>query len=119
MKTKPISPGLHNLTDYAFGAALMTVPKLIGADQETVKRYRILAIEIFVYSALTKQPYALKPLIPMSVHQKIDFGNLGLLALLHCYPRIKRNRPVSFFNLGMTILGAATVLLTNWKSGEE
>lgn len=118
MKSKPITSGTHNLTDYAFGIALMTIPKLIGADASATKIYRLLALQIFLYSAFTKQPYALKPLIPMPVHRKIDVGNLTLLGLLHLYRKINANKRTSLFNLGMIALGITTVLLTDWKGGK-
>jgi len=119
MKSKPITAGLHNLTDYAFGITLMTVPNLIGANADAIKIYRILAIEIFLYSAFTKQPYAIKPLIPMHVHRKIDIGNLTMLGLLHFYREINRDKRTSLFNIGMIALGMTTVLLTDWTRGKR
>ena len=115
MNNKPISPGMHGLTDYAFGLALMTVPKLLNADKRTIKIYQALAIQIFLYSAVTRQPYALMPLMPMRTHKKVDLVNLGSLALFSAYKRVRSNKHTHALNIGMTVLGLATVLLTNWK----
>ncbi|RZJ17558.1 MAG: hypothetical protein EON51_17760 [Acinetobacter sp.] len=115
MKNKPITAGLHSLTDYAFGVALMTVPKLIGADERAVKLYRALALEIFLYSLFTKQPYAIKALIAMTIHRKIDIGNLSILGLLHFYRKINKDRRITIFNVSMMAAGIATVLLTDWS----
>jgi len=110
---------MHNLTDYAFGIALMTVPKLIGANVGATKIYRMLALQIFLYSAFTKQPYALKSLIPMPLHRKIDIGNLTFLGLLQLYSKINSNRRTSIFNIGMIALGITTVFLTEWRDGNR
>jgi hypothetical protein len=116
MKRKPISPGVHSLTDYAFGIALMTVPALLNADKKTVLIYRALAMQILLYGGLTKQPYAIKPIIPLSLHRKIDIGNLAGLALLTGLAGIHKRKGVLGFHLGMTTLGLLNVVFTNWKN---
>jgi hypothetical protein len=116
MNTKPISPKIHGLIDYAFALALLVVPELIGSQKKTRLLYKIIAGEVFLYSALSKHPYALKPLIPFRIHKKIDMVNLSGLALLGAYKGIHKHKPTLLFHAGMTVLGITTVLLTNWDN---
>lgn len=114
--TKPISPKIHGLIDYAFALALLVVPELIASKKKTRFLYKIIAGEVFLYGALSNHPYAIKPLIPFGVHKKIDLVNLSGLAMLSAYRGIHRHKPTLLFHVGMTALGVTTVLLTNWNS---
>ena len=116
MRPNPISPAVHSLTDYAFGIALMSVPAWLKADRKTVLIYRAMAMQILLYSGLTKQPYALKPIIPLSLHRKVDIGNLTALTLLTGLAGIQKRKAVLGFHLGMFTLGLFNVLLTNWRN---
>jgi len=115
MKKKPISPGMHGLIDYAFGLALMTVPSLLSADRKTKFYYNLMGTQTLLYGSLTKQPYALAPLIPLPIHKKIDIGNLVGLAMFTGCSGILKRRSMLTFHLGMTALGLVNVLITNWK----
>jgi Ca2+/H+ antiporter len=119
MKLKPITPAMHGLVDYAFAAALLTVPSLIGCNRKTVGLYSGVAIEVFLYGAMTKQPAALWPLIPMKAHKLIDVANLSGLSLLTGYKGIRRKSNAVVFNIGMVALGLATVLLTQWRKRDR
>ncbi|KQR65316.1 hypothetical protein [Pedobacter sp. Leaf176] len=115
MNKKPITPAIHGLVDYAFAATLYTVPALIGCNKKTVVLFRGLAIEVFLYGAITRQPLALLPLIPMRVHKLIDVANLSGMALLTGYKGIRKKPKAVGFNLGMVALGITSVLLTQWR----
>jgi hypothetical protein len=119
MKMKPISPAIHGLVDYAFAAALFAVPGLIDCNKKTVQLYKGLALEVFLYGALTRQPLSLLPVMPMKVHKLIDVANLSGLSLLTAYKGIRRNTKAVGFNLGMVALGIATVLLTQWRKKDS
>lgn len=119
MKKNPINPGLHGLVDYAFAAVLFAVPRLIGCNKKTVKLYRGLALEVFLYGAMTRQPFALLPMIPMKVHKVIDMANLSGLTLLTAYKGIRKKPEAVAFNLGMVALGITTVLLTQWRGKDR
>lgn len=107
---------MHGLVDYAFALALLTVPKIIGCNRKTVGMYREIATEVILYTAFTKQPVALFPLIPMKIHKNIDIANLSILGLLTMYKGIRRSSKSIAFNCGMVAMGATTVLLTQWKN---
>jgi len=115
MKNKIIPPALHGLIDYGFAAALFAVPRLIGCNERTVRLYRGLALEVCLYGAMTRQPLALLPIIPMKVHKGIDMANLSDLTLLTIYKGIRKKPKAVAFNLGMVALGITTVLLTQWQ----
>ena len=115
MSSKPISPKIHGLIDYAFAVALFAVPKLIGSKKKTRVLYKIIAGEVFLYGAISKHPNAMYPIIPFGLHKKIDIGNLTGLALLSAYKGIYKHQPTLTFHAGMIILGITTVLLTNWN----
>jgi hypothetical protein len=116
MKKEPITPALHGLVDYTFAAALYVVPAMIGCDKKTIQLYRVLAAEVVLYGAITRQPLALLPLVPMKAHLVIDVMNLSGLTLLAAYKGIRRKPGAVAFNLGMVALGITTVLLTQWRN---
>lgn len=39
MKTKPVSPKVHGLTDYALVASLLIAPRLFGFNKKVKKLY--------------------------------------------------------------------------------
>lgn len=119
MEKKPITPALHGLVDYAFAAALYAVPDMIGCNKKTVRLYKGLALEVFLYGAMTRQPLSLVPLIPMKVHKAIDLVNLSGLTLLTSYKGIRSKPGAVAFNLGMVALGITTVLLTQWRAKDR
>jgi hypothetical protein len=116
MKAKPITPTLHGLIDYAFAVALFTVPGMIGSDKETRRIYKLIAMEVFLYGALSKQPLALKGLIPFRIHKKIDLANLTGLSLLGAFKGIRKHPATLAFHISTTLSGLASVLLTKWKN---
>ena len=116
MIQKPITPGLHGLIDYSFAAALISIPKLLDCDKQTVFLYRIIGAQVFIYSAVTKQPMGIIPLLSMKAHQKIDLSNLLALTLFNSYRSVRSNPKAVLFNFGMVALGLTTVLFTKWHS---
>jgi hypothetical protein len=119
LNTKPISPKIHGLIDYAFALALLVVPELIDSKKKTRLLYKIIAAEVFLYGAISKHPYAITPIIPFSLHKKIDIGNLTGLTLLSAYNGIRKHQPTLLFHAGMTVLGITTVLLTDWNNNQH
>jgi hypothetical protein len=112
---KPISIDQHNLVDYAFAVASATVPTLIGADKKAVRLYQMIALQVFLYGALTEHRYALKPLISPETHRKIDLVNLTGIALLCGYRKVRKDKKLLSFNLALLGIGLVSVLLTDWS----
>ena len=115
MGYKPISMDQHGLVDYASGLASAVVPTLIGANKKTIRLYQMIAVQMFLYGALSKHRYALKPLIPSKTHLAIDIVNLTGIAMLSCYKKIRKDKNSLTFNLALLGVGLANVLLTDWK----
>jgi hypothetical protein len=115
METKPISPKWHALIDYGVVGSLLTVPSLLGFSEPVKKIYTAEALALLCYVALTDQPVAIKPVIPFSVHGKIDPFNVGQFALQTFFKPFRADRKARLFNLGFTALAGLTVLLTDWN----
>lgn len=115
MDTKPISPKLHSLIDYALASSLLTLPSLLDFNKDVKKIYAAEAAVLLVYIALTDQPVALKPLIPFPTHGKIDPFNIAQFALQTGFKAFRNDRRAQVFNIGFTALAGLTVLLTDWN----
>ena len=115
MNIRKISPAIHGVADYGFALLSLTVPTLLGASKKTKKLYVLIALEVFLYGALTKHKYAIKGLISPNLHNKIDLSNLIGLALLSANKQIRRDKNIFVFNLALVALGLANVLVTDWK----
>lgn len=115
MDSKPISPKLHALIDYALVGSLFTLPSLLSFNKTVKKIYTAEALTLLVYVALTDQPVAVKPFIPFPTHGKIDPFNVAQFALQTGLKAFRRDRKAMIFNIGFTALAGITVLLTNWN----
>lgn len=102
--------------DYGFVALQALLPVALGLSQKTTRRSQLMGAGVFAYSALTKSPVALHPLIPFSAHKWIDISTLTLLALTTMAQDVRRDKKAIAFNLGLVALGATAVALTNWKA---
>ena len=65
------------------------------------------------YVALTKQPAALKGLIPFRTHMKIDPFNIAQFAAQSLLPSFRKHRKELIYNLAFTAIAGLTVLLTD------
>lgn len=115
MNTKPISPKVHALIDYALVSSLLTLPSLLDFSLDVKKIYTAEALALLVYVALTDQPAAVKPVIPFPVHGKIDPFNVGQFALQTFLKPFREDKQARLFNIGFTALAGITVLLTDWN----
>lgn len=115
MDSKPISPKLHALIDYALVGSLFTLPSVLGFNQDVKKIYTAEALALLVYVALTDHPVAVKPLIPFPTHGQIDPFNVAQFALQSGLKAFRRDKKALFFNIGFTALAGITVLLTDWN----
>ena len=115
MDTRPISPKVHALIDYALVGSLFAMPSLLGFNKKVKEIYAAEALALLVYVALTDTPVAIKPLIPFPIHGKIDPFNVGQFALQSFFKPFEKDKRALIFNLGFTALAGLTVLLTNWN----
>ena len=114
MNTKPISPKVHGLVDYALVGSLLVLPSVLGFSKKVKKIYAAEALALLGYVALSDHPAAVKPLIPFPIHGKIDPFNIGQFALQTLFKPFRKDKNALLFNLGFTALAGITVLLTDW-----
>ena len=118
-KTKPISPDLHGLADYAFALASATVPTVLGTEKKTIKLYQMIALQVFLYGAFSEHQFAIKRLIPLDIHRKIDLVNLAGIALLSANKKIRNDKNTLAFNLALLGVGLVNVWLTDWSGSKR
>ena len=114
MNTKPISPKVHGLMDYALVGSLLMFPALLGLNKKVKTLYTAEALTLLGYVALSDHPAAIKPVISFTTHGKIDPFNITQFALQSFWKPFRKEKKALLFNLGFTILAGTVVLLTNW-----
>lgn len=112
---KPISPKAHALIDYALVGALLTLPSLLKMNKKAKLIYAAEAAVLLPYVALTEQPVAVKGLIPMETHGKIDPFNVAQFAAQTFFKPFHKTRKELIFNVAFTAIAGLTVLLTNYQ----
>ncbi|MVN90294.1 hypothetical protein [Mucilaginibacter aquatilis] len=118
LNSKPVSPKLHAILDYALVGSLFVLPSLLKMNKKAVKVYVAEAAVLLPYVALTRQPLAIKDVIPFKTHGKVDLFNVAQFAIQSFMPAFKNRRKELLFNIAFTAIAGATVLLTDWKSGK-
>ncbi len=119
MNTKPISPKTHALIDYALTGAMLTLPMLLKMNKNAKLLYAAEAAVLIPYVALTKQPLALKGMIPFKTHRKIDTFNIAQFAMQSLLPMFRKHRKELLFNIAFTGIAGLSVLLTDWKKQKK
>ncbi len=119
MNTKPISPKTHALIDYMLVGGLLALPSLLRMNKAAKLIYAAEALTLLPYVALTRQPAAVKGLIPFRTHGKIDPYNVAQFALQSFFKPFRKGRKELIFNIAFTALAGATVLLTDWNGRTE
>jgi hypothetical protein len=115
MKNNIISPKQHAIADYVLVGALLLLPTLLKMNRKAKLIYAAEAAVLLPYVALTRQPVAIKGLIPFKTHGKIDPFNIAQFALQSFLPAFRDGRKELFFNVAFTAIAGVTVLLTDWK----
>lgn len=115
MLAKPISARTHCLIDYALAGSLLVLPRLCGLNAQARQRYAAEAAGLLAYVGTTQQPLAILPLIPFSVHGKIDPFNILFFAAQTLARPFRRERKAALFNLAFTSVAAVLVLFTDFS----
>jgi hypothetical protein len=116
MKTDLISPKMHALNDYVLSAVLLSVPPAIGLDQQALLMYRGAGLNLLGYNTFSDHSLAVKRMIPLKEHHKMDMANLVGLTLGVFSKPIRQNKKALLFHLGILTLTALNVVLTDWSS---
>ncbi|RDC55979.1 hypothetical protein DU508_14080 [Pedobacter chinensis] len=115
MNTKPISPKHHAIIDYLLVGSLLVLPSVLRLNKKARQIYAAEALILLPYIALTKQPVAIKGIIPLKTHQKIDPFNIAQFALQSFFSPFRKTRSTLLFNIAFTTIAGVTVLLTDWN----
>ena len=91
------------------------MPAILGFNKKVKNLYTAEALVLLVYVALTEQPAALKPVIPFTIHGKIDPFNLCQFALQSFYKPLIKDKKALVFNICFTLVAGAVVALTDWN----
>lgn len=115
MNTKPISPKMHGVIDYALVACLLTAPAIMGLSKKVKTIYTVEALVLLGYIAVTNHPTAVKPIIPFETHGKIDPFNVAQFAVQTVTKPFRKDRKAQLFNIAFTTVAGLVVALTDWK----
>ncbi len=116
MNTKPVSPKVHGIIDYGFSAALLIFPRVLKLSSKAKRLYTVTALSTLLYSAFTDYPPALKRVIPLGMHHKIDIENVKALALATIYPSLFLNKRALYFHIGIIAAAILAISLTDWDA---
>ena len=115
MITKPVSPKVHGITDYALAGSLLLFPHLFHFPKQIKKIYTAEALLLLGYISFTDHPTAIKPLIPFSVHGKIDPFNVAQFATQTFWKPFRKNKGAQAFNILFTLAAGTIVAFTDWN----
>ncbi|GAB3335292.1 hypothetical protein GCM10027299_44160 [Larkinella ripae] len=119
MDTKPITPTLHGILDYGFAGVQLAAPSALGLNGQIVKTYQALGAGFLAVNALTDTPVALKRVIPLPDHQKMDAVILTGLSLLTLASFIRKDKRALGFHLGFLGAAITNYLLTDYQAGSR
>lgn len=119
MKTKLLSPTAHCVTDFALVGSLFILPSALKLNKQVKRVYATEAIGLLAYAALTKSSLALRPLIPLRTHARVDPLKVAFYALQTFTKPFRRQKKAMLFNVIFTTLAAASVLLANWNAQDK
>jgi len=117
MIPKLISPKQHGYADYGFAAALLFTPAVLGMNTKAQKIYAALGCNVIAINSVTDHGSAIKPLLSIETHQKIDMANIALLYGLFTVDPIQKDKKALAFHIGLTALATLNVLMTDYKAG--
>jgi hypothetical protein len=113
---KPISPAQHGLLDYGLAAAHLVVPRLLGTSGRARAVFAGFGLALGAVDALTAQPYALRPVLPLEVHRRIDLGSApAFLAVPLLTGVAKEPRARAWWLVAAAAL-LTTYALTDWSA---
>lgn len=119
INNKPITPKVHGIVDYVFAGIQLAAPAAIGLNPKMIRTYQMLGTGFVAVNALTDTPVALKPVISLQDHQKVDATLLVGLSLLTFSSFIRKDKAALSFHLGFLGAAVANFLLTDYQSAKR
>lgn len=114
--TKPITPTLHGLIDFAFSGALLAGPAVLHLNDAATKTYNAAGASILVGNAFTDTPVGLYPELTFKDHQKVDLAFLAGLSLFTLAKFIRKDKKVLPFHLGFLAAALVNYALTDYNA---
>jgi hypothetical protein len=112
--TKPISPRVHGVLDYATSAATAAAPQLFNFPKPAAELCYALAAGSTGLSLLTDYPLGAERVVPFKGHGAAE-GVIGLaLPALPWVLGFSEHRAARNFCFGLTALTAVVAALTDW-----
>jgi len=116
MNTKPITPKVHGVMDYALASMLLVGPPLLGLNKKATNVYRGMAANLLTYTAITDFEAGIKPVISLDTHKKVDYGNLAVFAAAFFMKSIQKDKKALAFHAAVTTIAVGNVLMTDWDA---
>lgn len=117
--TKPITPRVHGILDYAIVAIFLNAPMVFGFTGTAASSLYWLAGLHLLMTGCTNFPYGMFKVIPFRIHGAIDLlGGLFLIVAPWVLGFSGDAGPRNFF-LAVGILGFAVIALTDYTPREE
>lgn len=116
MNKKPVTPARHGIIDYVFSGIQLTVPSLLGLNDQATKTYKALGTGFLVMNALSDTPVGIKRIISFKGHQQADAAFLAGLLLLIFPNFIRKDRKVLSFHLSFLTAAITHYTLTDYNA---
>jgi hypothetical protein len=108
---KPISTFAHGILDYATGATLLALPRLIDCSPPLRQLMTGMAAVTFAYSFFTRYELGVVKVLSMPAHLAIDAAN-GVVFFMAPFLFLREEPIVKNILFGMGLYSIAAALLT-------
>lgn len=116
MNKKPVTPAVHGIIDYVLSGIQLTVPSLLGLNDQATKTYQGLGSGFLAMNALSDTPVGIKRTISFKGHQQADAAFLTGLSLLIFSNFIHKDRKVLSFHLSFLTVAITHYILTDYNA---
>jgi hypothetical protein len=114
--SKPVSPRMHGVLDYATAAATAVLSRVLGFSRPAALTAQTWAAGYGAISALTDYPLALKRAVPFRAHGAMDAIMAPLIPALPWLLGFARDRRARNFFLGLAVITVVVTALTDWRA---
>jgi hypothetical protein len=114
--SKPISPRMHGVIDYATVATTAAMPRMLGFPKQAEQLCYALAGGYGGLSSVTDYPLAVRRKVPFKMHGAAEAAVGLALPFMPWVLGFARHRPARNFFLGLTALTAVVAALTDWNA---